>query len=87
MPDERRSVFPDLIVHDRSGSSSDHNVLIVEAKKFPSDTRSVAFDVRKLEAYQRELLYQHAVYLELTTRPQWQWIGRDRELRPVTGDR
>ncbi len=83
VPDEKRSVSPDLIVHDRSGSSSDHTILIVEAKKSPADARSVAFDRQKLKAYQRELRYQYAVYLELSTDPRWQWMGRHRQLRPV----
>jgi hypothetical protein len=83
VPDEQHSVFPDLIVHDRTGSASDHNILVVEAKKSPSGTRSVAFDRRKLKAYQRELSYQCAVYLELATNPRWQWMDRDRQLRPV----
>src|SRR5689334_7519116 len=38
VPDTERSVFPDLIVHDRNGSSPDHNILIVEAKKDPCGT-------------------------------------------------
>ncbi len=84
VPDEKRSVFPDLIVHDRSGSSSDHNILIVEAKKSPADDGRVAFDRRKLEAYQRELLYRYAVYLELGSEPRWQWMDRgDNQLRAV----
>jgi hypothetical protein len=84
VPDTKRSVFPDLIVHDRSGSSRDHNILIVEAKEDPADPGGVAFDLRKLKAYQRELSYQDAVYLELGTLPRWQWMGRDQQLRPVT---
>lgn len=65
VPGQKRSVFPDLVVHDRSGLSGDHNILIVEAKKSPADSSAVAFDRLKLEAYQRKLLYQCAVYLEL----------------------
>jgi hypothetical protein len=84
IPDTKRSVFPDLIVHDRSGSSLDHNLLIVEAKKVPAVPRGVTFDLRKLEAYQRELFYQYAVYLELGTPPRWRWMDRDHDLRPVT---
>jgi hypothetical protein len=83
VPGTKRSVFPDLIVHDRSGSSGDHNLLIVEAKKVPAGPRGVAFDLRKLEAYQSQLRYQYAVYLELGTPPQWQWMDRDHDLRPV----
>ena len=84
IPDEKRSVFPDLIVHDRRGSSADHNILIVEAKKDPAGPRGVAYDLRKLEAYQRDLQYQYAVYLELGTPPRWQWMDRDHDLQPVT---
>jgi hypothetical protein len=83
VPDTKRSVFPDLVVHDRRGSSRDHNILIVEAKKDPADPRGVEFDLRKLEAYQHELSYQHAVYLELGMLPRWQWMSRDQQLRPV----
>jgi hypothetical protein len=85
VPDnKKRSVFPDLIVHDRSGSSSEHNILVVEAKKEPAGARGVAYDRRKLKAYQSELLYQYAVYLELGTHPRWQWMDRDHHLQPVT---
>lgn len=83
-PDKKRSVFPDLIVHDRNGSSKDHNILVIEAKKRPADVVAEAYDRRKLDAYQRDLMYQHAVYLELGDRPQWQWIGIHDRLRPVT---
>ncbi len=84
VPGRKRSVFPDLIVHDRSGSSPDHNILIVEAKKDPAHPRGVAFDLCKLEAYQSELFYKYAVYLELGTPPQWRWMDRDEQLRPIT---
>jgi len=69
LTDEKRSFFPDLIVHDRSGSPGDHNILVVEAKKSPSNALKIAFDRRKLEAYQRELLYQYARYVEFATAP------------------
>jgi hypothetical protein len=87
VPDEKRSVFPDLIIHDRSGSSRHHNLLVVEAKKSSGGRRGVAYDRRKLKAYQRDLHYQHAVYLELGRQPRWQWMDRDRQLRPVTDRR
>jgi len=82
--DKKRSVFPDLIVHDRSGSSNDHNILVVEAKESPADSRGVEYDRLKLAAYQHELLYQHAVYIELGTTPRWQWMGIDNHLQDVT---
>ena len=85
VPGVKRSVFPDLIVHDRSGSSRAHNILVVEAKKDSADPRSAAFGLCKLEAYRRELSYQHAVYLELGPPPQWRWMNRDQQLQQVTG--
>jgi hypothetical protein len=84
VPDKKHSVFPDLIVHDRNGSSKDHNILIVEAKKFPAASCAEAYDRRKLDAYQHDLMYQYAVYLELGEQPLWQWIGIHDKLRSVT---
>ena len=84
VPDEKRSVFPDLIVHDRSGSSSDHNILVVEAKKFPAGSAEEAYDRRKLDAYKHDLMYRYAVYLELREEPRWQWIDIHEDLRCVT---
>lgn len=83
VPGEKRSVFPDLIVHDRRGSSREQNILVVEAKKFSGGRRGVAYDRRKLKAYQQDLQYQCAVYLELSKLPRWLWLDRDRQLRPV----
>jgi hypothetical protein len=84
-PDEKRSVFPDLIVHDRRGSSSGHNVLVVEAKKIPTSSAKEAYDRRKLDAYKNDLMYRYAVYLELREEgPQWQWIDIHEDLRCVT---
>jgi hypothetical protein len=79
----KRSVFPDLIVHDRSGLTGEHNILVVEAKKSRVGRHGVAYDLAKLRAYLRELHYHHAVYLELGTHPRWWWMGRDLRLRPV----
>lgn len=83
-PDEKRSVFPDLIVHDRRGSSENDNILVVEAKKIPAGSRGEAYDRRKLNAYKHDLNYQYAVYLELGKRPRWEWIDIHGELRRVT---
>ncbi|WP_422733796.1 hypothetical protein ACN26Y_28085 [Micromonospora sp. WMMD558] len=77
----KRSVLPDLIVHDRAGRTSEHNVLVVEAKKHPASQKAVNFDLRKLNAYKQQLDYQHAVYVELSKgRPRWQWIDVHNEL-------
>ena len=54
--DKKRSVFPDLIVHDRSESSKDHNILVVEAKKQSADPSAEAYDRQKLNAYQHDLI-------------------------------
>jgi hypothetical protein len=81
--DKKRSVFPDLIVHDRSGSSSEHNILVVEAKKDPVGKHGAEYDRRKLTAYQSELQYQYAVCLELGNHPRWQWLDCDSNLQPV----
>jgi hypothetical protein len=76
-PDESdRNVFPDLIVHNRSGSSREHNILVLEAKHSPSE-KDREFDYRKLTAFRREFFYQQAVFLEFPRRgavPCWQWI-------------
>ena len=69
VPDEKRSVFPDLIAHDCGSTSGDHNIPVVEAKMPLADDLRVAFDRQKLKAYQRKLFYQYAAYLELTTTP------------------
>jgi len=73
---KNRRVYPDLIVHDRSGSSADHNVLVLEAKHDPSP-RDRAFDYRKLAAFRNQFFYRQAVFLEFPiggTGPRWQWI-------------
>lgn len=78
---QKRSVLPDLIVHDRSGRTRDHNILVAEAKKNPAGQKAVRFDLQKLHAYKQQLDYQHAVYIELGKgRPRWQWIDTDDEL-------
>lgn len=83
-PDDRCLVLPDLIVHDRNVSSAWHNVLVVEAKKkctVRGDDREC--DLWKLATYKRDIDYQHAVYVELSDEPRWQWIDVDDELGPV----
>jgi hypothetical protein len=78
---KKRSVLPDLIIHDRNGNTRDHNILVVEAKKHPAGRKAVKFDLQKLHAYKQQLHYQHAVYVELSKgRPRWQWIDTDDDL-------
>lgn len=69
-------VVPDLIVHDRSESSRDSNLLVVEAKLRPTSADRFA-DCCKLGAYLEVLEYRHAVFLEFTPYPRpprWRWF-------------
>jgi hypothetical protein len=81
--DRARNVYPDLIVHKRGRSENTANLLIAEAKKRPFGSTARDFDMRKLEIYCRDLGYQHAVFLELSRQPRWQWIGVDPQLVAV----
>lgn len=56
-------VFPDLILHDRSESSEDANVLVVEAKCTPSALERER-EYAKLKGYMDVLHYRTAVFLE-----------------------
>ncbi len=70
-------VYPDLIVHDRSGSSRNHNLLVLEAKH--GSTRC-SCDEAKLLALQAHFDYSYAVYVEFPQkgrRPLWRWFTRD----------
>jgi hypothetical protein len=72
-----RVVCPDLIVHDRSGSSNKHNLLVLEAKHGSS---RCSCDEAKLEAIQAHFGYRYAVYVEFPEegqRPLWRWFTRD----------
>jgi hypothetical protein len=86
-PKEESSVFPDLIVHDRTGSSALHNLLVAEAKK-ASTIRAddVDFDLRKLKLYKEQLKYNYAVYIELGQKPRWQWFGPHERVVSTFGD-
>jgi hypothetical protein len=78
-----RLVVPDLIIHDRTdelrddhSGPSDHNIIVVEAKKSPADPRGEKYDRDKLDAYQRTFGYQYGVFLTLgEEEPHWQWIA------------
>jgi hypothetical protein len=69
-------VVPDLIVHDRSRSSREANLLVVEAKLRPSRADR-ALDAAKLAAYMEVLDYQYAAFLEFPGgmgTPRWMWF-------------
>lgn len=59
---EARTVFPDIVVHERGTSN---NYLVLELKK-SSNTVPRAIDFSKLRGYRRQLNYQYAVFIELT---------------------
>jgi hypothetical protein len=68
-------VYPDIIVHHRSGATVDHNLLVIEVKK--EETSWHDDDRDKLEAFVSQLHYQHAAFLFLPRDggfPEWDWI-------------
>lgn len=79
---DRKRVYPDLLVHDRTGSSREHNLLVVEAKHAPND-EARHFDMKKLAVFQKDLDYRFAVFLEFPRDagpPLWSWLAGDRGL-------
>jgi hypothetical protein len=72
-------VYPDIIIHDPKNNQ--RNILVVEAKVRPS-SRQRNRDLRKLRAFRQGLSYDHAVYLELTELPQWQWVRDTDRAKP-----
>jgi hypothetical protein len=61
---DARTVYPDIIVHERGAQGS--NLLVIEAKK---STNSSGFDREKLKAFKSDprLHYEHAVFLQFRT--------------------
>jgi hypothetical protein len=61
---EERDVYPDIIIHDRSGSSAERNLLVVEVKK--EENTGHEDDLAKLRAFLGSpFCYQHAAFLVL----------------------
>ena len=60
---DAKTVYPDVIVHRRG---TDHNLLVVEAKK-ANNAGGTDRDIRKLEAFVRELGYQYAAAVVIDT--------------------
>ena len=58
---EARTVFPDIVVHERGTSN---NYLVLELKK-SSNTVSRDIDFSKLRGYRSQLKYKHAVFIEV----------------------
>ena len=76
---EAKSVFPDIVVHQRSGEGP--NLLVVEVKKSTniSDRRH---DYNKLKEYGKTLSYSCALFLEIGTKDKFgtwtlDWKKRD----------
>lgn len=55
------TVFPDIIVHRRA---TDENLLVIEIKKSTS-RESSDYDLKKLNAFKKELGYQFAIFVLL----------------------
>lgn len=55
------SVFPDIIVHKRI---SKKNLLVIEVKK-TTNSEPDKFDLDKLEAFKKDLYYEHALFIRL----------------------
>lgn len=60
---EAKTVFPDIIVHQRGQDGL--NVLVIEMKK--DDAPKAEFDRTKLRAFVLDLSYEFAVFLRFTT--------------------
>lgn len=60
---EAITVFPDIIVHHRS---KDENLLVIEMKKTGS-RENANYDIKKLEAFKKELKYTFAIFVQLET--------------------
>ena len=77
------AVLPDLIVHDRSESTADSNLLVMEPK-YAAANRVV--DYGKLRGFREVLRYRITVFLELQPHPQpprWLWcdvLDNDRSI-------
>ena len=56
------TVYPDIIVHKRG---KQENLLVIEAKKVPCDSKDRDYDIRKLKAFKEQLGYDFAVFLEI----------------------
>jgi len=69
-------VYPDIVVHRRSGLSAEHDLLVIEVKKEENDGHEN--DREKLRAFMREpFFYQYAAFLVLPRDgglPRWEWI-------------
>jgi hypothetical protein len=61
--DEASTVFPDIIIHKRKKAE---NLAVVEVKMAWKNSKK-NFDLQKLQAYKKNLLYKYAIYLEINS--------------------
>jgi hypothetical protein len=62
--EEFTDVYPDIIVHNRSGTGAENDLLVVEVKK--EETRGHEGDIAKLRGFLASpFCYQHAVFVIL----------------------
>jgi hypothetical protein len=64
------TVYPDIIIHKRGACNS--NLLVIEIKKSKNkkssrNTQLDNFDLEKLKAYKKDLIYKHALFLKFFT--------------------
>ncbi|WP_146173943.1 hypothetical protein [Saccharothrix carnea] len=71
-------VYPDIIIHRRTGSSRRDNLLVVEVKKEEASRSEQQHDQVKLQAFMKEpFYYQNAAFLILPKNgdfPRLEWI-------------
>ncbi len=60
---EAKTVFPDIIVHQRK---TNKNLLVIEMKKSTNtNSHDRDKDIKKLKAFKRELNYQFAIFIDI----------------------
>jgi hypothetical protein len=65
---DARTVFPDIIVHQRGKSGAENNLLVIEVKKSSNKNQSeFVCDRLKLRQFQTEFGYQNAYLVTLNT--------------------
>lgn len=64
---EGTTIYPDIIIHHRNESELGNNLLVIEAKKNPSDSDRKK-DIDKIRAIKKELKYKYGVFLEVSTK-------------------
>jgi hypothetical protein len=69
---DAQTVYPDIIVHRRG---TNDNLLVIEVKKTSSHVND-GKDFLKLHEFRGQLHYQHALFIELSVRPNATGVSR-----------